>query len=97
MRMITIFLWVLAVTIAANMASAYLTKDPRESSSVLVARQLIPAGTTGQQIAKRQMFIRASVDRMEEGAVSDLKCLDTATQDIYPGEQLTIWKFSPKC
>jgi Flp pilus assembly protein CpaB len=67
--------------------------------SVLVAKSLIPKGTSGTIIADKGLFQTASVakDHAKEGALADPAAIGgrVALVDIYPGQQLTVADFSP--
>jgi Flp pilus assembly protein CpaB len=67
-------------------------------SSVLVARSLIPAGTSGDIVASKQTYQVAEIQNKEVkvGAVADPTYLNdrVATADIYPGQQITTADFS---
>jgi hypothetical protein len=60
---------------------------------VLVAKQLIPAGTPGRLIASQGMYALVTLPKkeVEVGAISDPAYLSgrTAVADIFPGAQLT--------
>jgi len=68
------------------------------SSTVLVANQLIPKGSSGQALAKQHLFRVAKVNEqaLVAGAVTDISQLGdkVATQDIYPGQQISANTFS---
>jgi Flp pilus assembly protein CpaB len=67
-------------------------------STVLVANQLIPKGSSGQALAQQHLFrvARVSDQALVPGAVSDISQLreKVATQDIYPGQQISAQTFS---
>jgi Flp pilus assembly protein CpaB len=93
-----------AAAIAAVILLVYLNgyrNSVRASNapvSVLVAKSLIPKGTSGTIIAKRDLFQTASVakDHAKEGALADPAAIGgrIALADIYPGQQLTVADFS---
>jgi Flp pilus assembly protein CpaB len=93
-----------AAAIAAVILLVYLNgyrNSVRASNapvSVLVAKSLIPKGTSGTIIAKRDLFQTASVakDHAKEGALADPAAIGgrVALADIYPGQQLTVGDFS---
>lgn len=93
-----------AAAIAAVILLVYLNgyrNSVRASNapvSVLVAKSLIPKGTSGTIIAKRDLFQTASVakDHAKEGALADPAAIGgrVALADIYPGQQLTVADFS---
>jgi Flp pilus assembly protein CpaB len=66
--------------------------------STLVADRLIPKGTAGSVIVSGGFFKPASVqqDSLQTGALTSATALagKVATQDIYPGEQLTTADFA---
>jgi Flp pilus assembly protein CpaB len=68
------------------------------SSTVLVANQLIPKGSSGQALAAQHLFRVAHVNEqaLVTGAVTDISQLRdrVATQDIYPGQQISSQTFS---
>ena len=67
-------------------------------SSVLVAKSLILAGTSGDVVAGEQNYQVAEIQNKElkSGAVADPAYLNdrVATHDIYPGQQITTADFS---
>jgi Flp pilus assembly protein CpaB len=67
-------------------------------STVLVANQLIPKGSSGQALAQQHLFrvARVSEQALVPGAVSDISQLreKVTTQDIYPGQQISAQTFS---
>lgn len=93
-----------AAAIAAVILLVYLNgyrSSVRASNapvSVLVAKSLIPKGTSGTIIATKDLFQTASVakDHAKEGALADPAAIGgrVALADIYPGQQLTIADFS---
>ena len=66
--------------------------------SVLVADQVIPKGSSGESIAREHLFRVAKVSdqALVVGAVADVSTLKdkVATQDIYPGQQISTQTFS---
>jgi Flp pilus assembly protein CpaB len=94
-----------AAAIAAVILLVYLNgyrNSVRASNapvSVLVAKSLIPKGTSGSIIAKKDLFQTASVakDHAKQGALADPAAIGgrVALADIYPGQQLTVADFSP--
>jgi Flp pilus assembly protein CpaB len=68
-------------------------------ATVLVARNLIPKGSSGTVIAEKSIFQTAQVRKsdLKNGAVSDPGVLHgrVASQDIYPGQQLVVGDFVP--
>jgi pilus assembly protein CpaB len=75
------------------------TRDDGLAASVLVAKRLIERGSPGDALADQGMFQRASVPRskVEDGALVDPESIkgQVASNDIYPGEQLTTADFGP--
>ena len=80
---------------AINSARDGVTVGP---STVLVANQLIPKGSTAEAISEGNLFKPASVasDSAVSGAVTDVSQLQgkVATADIYPGQQLSLSRFT---
>ena len=68
------------------------------STRVLVAKALIPKGSSGDIVAAQQMTAATSLDggQVKDGALSDPAVLagQVATADIYPGQQITAADFS---
>jgi pilus assembly protein CpaB len=66
--------------------------------TVLVATQLIQKGTTGEAIARADLFHAQQIlaKQVTAGAIADTAALagKVATVNIYPGEQLTLADFS---
>ena len=60
---------------------------------MLVAKSLIPKGTSGTVIAEKQLFQAATLskDDLKVGALSDPAYLNgrVAVADIFPGQQIT--------
>jgi Flp pilus assembly protein CpaB len=100
----TIAVSILAAILAAVILVTYLHRyrsSVRASGlpvSVLVANGLIEKGTSGQVIANEELYKLSSVPKGEvsEGAITDPDALKgkVATADVFPGEQLTVAKFS---
>ena len=100
----TVVLGALAALLAAVILLVYLNsyRDSVSSSAapqqVLVAKNLIPKGTSGTLIGTRELFQPATLpgDQVKEGAVTDPAVLKgrVAAEDIYPGQQLTTADFS---
>jgi len=65
--------------------------------TVLVANQVIPKGSSGESIARGHLFrvARVSDQALVAGAVADVSALrdKIATQDIYPGQQISAQTF----
>jgi Flp pilus assembly protein CpaB len=98
----------LAVAIIAGGLAAILVfaainsarKDSTASTAprtVLVATQVIPKGSSGETIAREHLFRIAKVSdqALVAGAVADVSLLreKIATQDIYPGQQISTATF----
>lgn len=97
---------VLVVGIPAGILMFGVFQEPRcpsgESSPVpvLVAKRLIPEGTSGAVIARRGMYVAAVLPCTETkaGAIADPADLlgTVATVDLFPGQQLTAADFSSR-
>jgi Flp pilus assembly protein CpaB len=65
---------------------------------VLVAKSLIQQGTSGDVIGRKDLFQVANVPKssLKDGAIVDPSSIRgrTATDDIYPGQQLTAAEFT---
>jgi Flp pilus assembly protein CpaB len=96
--------WTLALGIGAAALAAILliayhvqyrssVNDSTAPSPVLVAKNLIPKGTSGTVIAEKQLFQAATLskDDLKVGAISDPAYLNgrVAVADIFPGQQIT--------
>ena len=72
--------------------------ESSEPITVLIARSLIEKGTPGDIVGVKGLFqtTDAPRDQLQEGAISDPSVLRgrLATNDVYPGEQLTTGDFS---
>ena len=66
--------------------------------TVLVAKQAIAKGTSGQLVASKNLFTATTIreSQLRDGAFSDIASLrgKVATRDIYEGSQLTAADFS---
>ena len=66
--------------------------------TILVARNLIEKGTSGNEVAKRKLFQATDIakDQLKVGALTDVSALTgrIALADIYPGQQLTAADFT---
>jgi pilus assembly protein CpaB len=66
--------------------------------TVLVANAVIPKGSSGEAVARGHLFrtARVSDQALVAGAVGDVSLLNhkVATQDIYPGQQISTQTFS---
>ena len=96
--------WTLALGIGAALLAAILlivylnryrssVNAQNAATPVLVAKNLIPKGTSGTIIAKQELFQVASLpkDDLKVGAISDPAYLQgrLAAADIFPGQQIT--------
>lgn len=99
-----ILLGVAAVVLAAILLVVYLDRYRARVSGenaptlVLVAKQLIPAGTPGTLVASRSMYAPTTLPRkeVEIGAIADPQYLTgrAAATDIFPGQQFTAVDFA---
>ena len=95
----TLALGIAAAVLAAILLIAYLVQyrssvnSSTEPTPVLVAKNLIPKGTSGTIIAEKQLFQAATLakDDLKVGAISDPAYLNgrVAVGDIFPGQQIT--------
>lgn len=95
----TLGLGIAAAVLAAILLVAYLVQyrssvnSSTEPTPVLVAKNLIPKGTSGTVIAEKQLFQAATLakDDLKVGAISDPAYLNgrVAVGDIFPGQQIT--------
>jgi Flp pilus assembly protein CpaB len=93
-----------AVVLAAILLVVYLDRyrarvgGENAPTPVLVAKQLIPRGTSGSLIASQSMYAPTTLPRkeVEVGAVSDPQYLvgRAAAADILPGQQFTAVDFA---
>ena len=100
----TIVLGAIAAGFAALVLIVYLNgyrnsvRSGSQPSTVLVARSLIPKGTSGTVIGTKDLFQTAEIrrDHLKDGALADPATIRgrVATVDIYPGQQLTAADFS---
>ena len=96
--------WTLVVGIAAAVLAGVLlvvylvqyrssVNETTAPTPVLVAKNLIPVGTSGTVIAEKQLFQGATLakDDLKVGAISDPAYLNgrVAVVDIFPGQQIT--------
>lgn len=101
----TLVLGIAAAALAAILLIAYLVQyrssvnSSTEPTPVLVAKSLIPKGTSGTVIAEKGLFQAASLpkDDLKVGAISDPAYLNgrVAVADIFPGQQITTADVSP--
>ncbi len=99
-----ILIGVAAVILAAILLVVYLDRYRARVSGenaptpVLVAKQLIPAGTPGTLVASRTMYAPTTLPRkeVEVGAIADPQYLSgrAAAADIFPGQQFTALDFA---
>ena len=95
----TLALGIAAAALAAILLVAYLVQyrssvnDAAAPTPVLVAKSLIPKGTSGTVIAEKGLFQAATLpqDDLKVGAISDPAYLNgrVAVADIFPGQQIT--------
>jgi Flp pilus assembly protein CpaB len=95
----TLALGIAAAALAAILLIAYLVQyrsSVNESTAptpVIVAKNLIPKGTSGTVIAEKGLFQAATLpkDDLKVGAISDPAYLNgrVAVADIFPGQQIT--------
>ena len=95
----TLALGIGAAALAAILLIAYLVQyrsSVNESTAptpVIVAKNLIPKGTSGTVIAEKQLVQAATLpkDDLKVGAISDPAYLNgrVAVADIFPGQQIT--------
>jgi Flp pilus assembly protein CpaB len=100
----TIVLGVGAAVLAAILLLVYLThyrnsvRGSAEPVTVLVAKSLIPKGTSGTAIATKNLFVVTTIPKgqVKLGAISDPAVLRStfAAADIYPRQQLTSADFA---
>jgi Flp pilus assembly protein CpaB len=100
----TIVVGIAAAVLAAILLLVYLShyrnsvKGPTEPMTVLVAKRLIPKGTSGSSIAAKNLFVVTTIPKsqLKLGAISDPAVLRStfAAADIYPRQQLTSADFT---
>jgi Flp pilus assembly protein CpaB len=93
-----------AVVLAAILLVVYLDRyrdrvgGENAPTPVLVAKQLIPAGTPGTLVASQSMYAPTTLPakEVEVGAISDPAYLSgrAAAADIFPGQQFTATDFA---
>ena len=93
-----------AVVLAAILLIVYLDRyrarvgGENAPTPVLVAKQLIPAGTPGTLVASQSMYAPTTLPQkeVEVGAISDPAYLSgrAAATDIFPGQQFTAVDFA---
>jgi len=102
----TIVVGVAAAVLAAILLLVYLShyrssvKGSTEPVTVLVAKRLIPKGTSGSTIAQQNSYVVTTIPKgqLKLGAISDAAVLQgkVAVADIYPNVQLTTGDFTTK-
>ena len=100
----TIVVGIAAAVLAAILLLVYLShyrssvKGSTEPVTVLVAKSLIPKGTSGTAIATKNLFVVTTIPKGQllPGAISDSAVLKgtIAAADIYPRHQLTNADFT---
>jgi Flp pilus assembly protein CpaB len=100
----TALLGLAAAVLAGIVLLVYLSsyrsnvRSSSEPVTVLVARNLIEKGTSGNDIATRKLYQATDIKKTEikVGAITDASALrgSVAAADIYPGQQLTSADFS---
>jgi Flp pilus assembly protein CpaB len=100
----TIVVGVAAAVLAAILLLVYLShyrnsvKGGTEPLTVLVAKRLIPKGTSGAALATKNLFVVTTIPKsqLKLGAISDPAVLrgTVAAADIYPRQQLTSADFT---
>jgi Flp pilus assembly protein CpaB len=99
----TIAVGIAAAVLAAILLLVYLrsyrssVKGSSEPVTVLVAKRLIPKGTSGSSLATKNLYITTTVPKgeLKLGALSDPATLrgTVAAAEILPGQQLTTADF----
>ena len=102
----TIVVGVAAAVLAAILLLVYLShyrssvKGSTEPVTVLVAKRLIPKGTSGSSIAAQNLFVVTTIPKgqLKVGAISDPAVLQgtVTAADVYPNQQLTTSDFTTK-
>lgn len=102
----TIVVGVAAAVLAAILLLVYLShyrssvKGSTEPVTVLVAKRLIPKGTSGNSIAEQNLFVVTTIPKgqLKIGAISDPAVLQgtVTAADVYPNQQLTTGDFTTK-
>jgi Flp pilus assembly protein CpaB len=100
----TIVVGVAAAVLAAILLLVYLShyrnsvKGSTEPVTVLVAKRLIPKGTSGNSIAAQNLFVVTTIPKgqLKVGAISDPAVLQgrVTAADVYPNQQLTTTDFT---
>ena len=102
----TIVVGVAAAVLAAILLLVYLShyrssvKGSTEPVTVLVAKRLIPKGTSGSSIAAQNLFVVTTIPKgqLKLAAINDPAVLQgrVAAADIYPSQQLTTSDFTTR-
>jgi Flp pilus assembly protein CpaB len=102
----TIVVGVAAAVLAAILLLVYLShyrnsvKGSSEPVTVLVAKRLIPKGTSGSSIAAQNLFVVTTIPKgqLKLGAISDPAVLQgtVTAADVYPRQQLTSSDFTTR-
>jgi Flp pilus assembly protein CpaB len=102
----TVVIGVAAAVLAAILLLVYLShyrnsvKGSSEPATVLVAKRLIPKGTTGASLAQNNLFVVTTIPKgdLKIGAISDPAVLQgtVTAADIYPSQQLTNTDFTTR-
>jgi Flp pilus assembly protein CpaB len=100
----TIVIGIAAAVLAAILLLVYLShyrssvKGSTEPVTVLVAKRLIPKGTSGTSVARQSLFVVTTIPKgqLKLGAISDPAVLNGTftAADIYPRQQLTSADFT---
>jgi Flp pilus assembly protein CpaB len=100
----TIVVGIAAAVLAAILLLVYLShyrssvKGSTEPVTVLVAKRLIPRGTSGASLAENNLFVVTTIPKgqLKLGAISDPAVLKgtVVASDIYPRQQLTSADFT---
>jgi Flp pilus assembly protein CpaB len=100
----TLALGIGAAVLAAILLIVYLNRyrssvnAENAATPVLVAKNLIPKGTSGTIIAKKELFQVATLpkDELKVGAIADPAYLNgrVAAADVFPGQQITTGDLS---
>jgi pilus assembly protein CpaB len=102
----TIAVGAMAAILAGALLLVYIVQyrdsvqQQQKPVAVLVASTLIPKGTSGDLIGSQQMYTISKIpaDRVSNGAITDPNSLKglIATEDLFPGKQLTKSDFVDK-
>lgn len=93
MVLVVIAFWIYDMRQSRNLGGPGNTPTP-----ALVAKQLIPKGTPGSLMARREMYVQTTRPRpeVEDDAISDPAYLSgrASSVDIFPGQQFTETDFT---